>query len=87
MPSLTIGKKLYIGVGVLVGFTFALGTAALMSISSIGDSVHTSVDKSVKKQVLANGLDVEASELLSLDRAILVRGYMKDPAMAQKYNQ
>jgi methyl-accepting chemotaxis protein/methyl-accepting chemotaxis protein-1 (serine sensor receptor) len=78
--SFTIGKKLFLGVGALVIFTFALGVTALMSISSIGDRLHTIVDVTAKKQSLANGMYRDSAELTSDIRGILLRGMMKDTA-------
>jgi len=86
MSSFSIGKKLFSGVGLLVAFTFLLGTTAYWGLSSVGDRVHTIVDKTAQKEMLAGQVDTDASELLAEDRGILVRGYMKDPATVQKYN-
>ena len=89
MPSssLTIEKKLFLGVGGLVLFTFALGTTALYNISSIGDRVATIVGPTIQKKTLAHQMSADAAEMVSLDRAILVRGYMKDSATIEQYNQ
>jgi methyl-accepting chemotaxis protein/methyl-accepting chemotaxis protein-1 (serine sensor receptor) len=87
MASLTIGRKLFAGVGALVVFTFALGLAGLAILSSIGDRIGTIVQSSVKEQVLAGALDTDSSDLLAEDRGVLVRGYMKDPATMEKYNK
>jgi CHASE3 domain sensor protein len=87
MSSFSIGKKLYLGVGVLVAFTFTLGITAYWSLSSVGNLLHTIVDKTAQKQLLAGRVDTDASDLLAEDRGILVRGYMKDQATVEKYNQ
>src|SRR5271168_2520788 len=87
MSSFSIGKKLFIGVGVLVAFTFTLGITAYWSLSSVGDRMHAIVDGTAQKQRMAGRVDTDASDLLAEDRGILVRGYMKDQATVEKYNQ
>jgi len=85
--SLTIEKKLFLGVGALVLFTFALGITALVNVSSIGDRVAVIVGPTIHKKTLAHRMSTDAAELVSLDRAILVRGYMKDTGTMGQYNQ
>jgi methyl-accepting chemotaxis protein/methyl-accepting chemotaxis protein-1 (serine sensor receptor) len=87
MSSFTIGKKLFLGAGVLVVFAFALGITALIGMSSVGDRVHTIVDVSLRKQILASQMDVDGSELISWTRGIVLRGFMKDPPTIEQYNQ
>jgi methyl-accepting chemotaxis protein len=87
MSSFTIGKKLFLAAGTLVLFTFALGIAALMSISNIGDQVSEIVHVSVKKQTLAHETATQASDLLVLARGIEIHGFMKDTATVQTYDQ
>lgn len=87
MSSFTIGKKLFLGVGILVVFTFALGATALYSISTIGNRVGAIIGSTVKTQTLAHEMDRQASDLGSLIRAIEIRGYMKDAAGMETYNQ
>lgn len=87
MSSFTIGKKLFLGTGTLVVFAFILGITALIGIASIGDRVQTIIGSTVKKQALAHEMDTYSSDLLSWQRAIIIRGYKKDPAVMQQYNE
>jgi C4-dicarboxylate-specific signal transduction histidine kinase len=87
MSSFTIGKRLFTGVGALVVFTFALGVAAMLSISNIGNQVALITHSIVKRQTLAHEMAKQASDLISIVRAIEVRGYMKDPAMIESYDR
>ena len=87
MNSITIGKKLYIGVVTLVLFMFALGATAVFSIVAVGNRLHNIVDKTVHKQAMAHHMDLDTSDMLADDRGIIVRGFMKDYATAGKYNQ
>jgi methyl-accepting chemotaxis protein/methyl-accepting chemotaxis protein-1 (serine sensor receptor) len=87
MSSFTIGKKLFLGVGTLVVFTFALGITSVIVISGISDRIHTIVGATVKKQTLAHAMQLNTSDLLSSTRGIEVRGFMKDTASIEKYHQ
>jgi len=87
MSTFTIGKKLLLGVGVLVFCTFALGATAIYSMSNIGDQVHDMFSKTIVKQELAHRMDYDAVDMLSEARGILVRGFMKDAPTVEKYNQ
>ena len=84
MSSFTIGKKLFLGVGALVLFTFALGITAYFSMSNIGANLRL-IQETTKKQEIALQIDREASDLLSELRGILIRGYMKDQPTMDKY--
>jgi methyl-accepting chemotaxis protein len=86
MSSLTIGKKLFLGVGTMVVFTFALGITAFVQMSGVGDFLHTMIDKTVRKQVLADRIDLGNAELIADMRGVLLRGYMKDPPTMDKYH-
>jgi methyl-accepting chemotaxis protein/methyl-accepting chemotaxis protein-1 (serine sensor receptor) len=86
MSSFTIGKKLFLGLGTLVAFTFALGIAAFISTSSIGDRLHNITGPTVTKQTLAHRIALDNALLLSDVRGIEVRGFMKDAASIEKYH-
>jgi len=78
--SLTVGKKLFLGVGTLVLFIFCLGVTAVVGMSSIGDHLHAFVDKTAKKQLMAAKIQADGAMLLSSDRGVLMRGYQRDSA-------
>jgi methyl-accepting chemotaxis protein/methyl-accepting chemotaxis protein-1 (serine sensor receptor) len=87
MSSFTIGKKLFLGVGALAAFTLTLGITALMSISSIGDRLHTIVNSTVRKQTLAHQMNSDTWELIAAARGLEARGLLKDPVGMDKYQQ
>jgi methyl-accepting chemotaxis protein len=86
MSSTSIGKKLFLGVGALVVFSFALGITALFGISSVGDRVAQIIGSTVRKQTMAHEMTAESANMLAGLRGVEVRGYMKDPATMQTYN-
>ncbi|RXH58775.1 methyl-accepting chemotaxis protein [Granulicella sibirica] len=85
--SFTIGKKLFLGVGILVAFTFVQGLTAFFTMSSVGDRMHTVVLRTVRKQTLAHEMDRDASDLLAETRGIEVRGFAKDKTAIDNYYQ
>ena len=85
MSKLTIGKKLYLGVGALVLFTFVLGISAVAGFSNVSDRTHKIVDLSIKKEVAEYEMDVVAADMAAAYRGILVRGYMRDAKTMAEY--
>jgi methyl-accepting chemotaxis protein len=83
MSSFTIGKKLYLGVGALVVFTFALGISALTGIATIGEHLRTIVDVTVKRQTLAHAMYRDSADLTSMIRGMVLRGMLKDTATVE----
>ena len=78
MATITIGKKLFLGIGALVLFTFALGVTALISINIVNEHLHDIVDSTVKKQTLAHSLKTDIAELTGITRGMVIRGMVKD---------
>ncbi len=86
MSSFTIGKKLFLGVGTLLVFVFALGITAFVSMASIDSHLQSITTKAVTKMILAYKIDKDASDLLAEGRGIMVRGFMKDKETATQYH-
>jgi methyl-accepting chemotaxis protein len=80
MSSLSIGKKLFLGVGALIVFLFALGVTAYVSMSGIGQRVRVMGEQTALKLELASATQRESSDLLAGTRGVLMRGYQKDAA-------
>jgi len=80
MSSLSIGKKLFLGVGALIVFLFALGVTAYVSMSGIGQRVRVMGEQTALKLELASATQRETSDLLAGTRGVLMRGYQKDAA-------
>jgi methyl-accepting chemotaxis protein/methyl-accepting chemotaxis protein-1 (serine sensor receptor) len=87
MSSFTVGKKLFLSVGALITFTFALGVVAILSITSVGDRLHNIVEKTVERQTLAHEIALDSAELRGGTRGILMRGYQKDASGIQRDGQ
>jgi methyl-accepting chemotaxis protein/methyl-accepting chemotaxis protein-1 (serine sensor receptor) len=80
---MTIGKKLFLGIGALVLFTFALGATALISINSVNEHLQTVINSTVKKQTLTHSMAADIAELAGITRGMVIRGMIKDDVAQQ----
>ena len=85
MSTITIGRKLYVGVASLVLLTLALGTTSCLTLQTILGRVQNITQSTAKKQELAAQLALDNAEMLSAVREIEVLGFLKDPATLKKY--
>ena len=85
MSTLTIGKKLYSGIAILIVLALSLGLTAYLSLTSVTGLVLNLTGPIAHKQMLTSQLNVENEEMLSLTRGIIVRGFMKDTAAITTY--
>jgi methyl-accepting chemotaxis protein len=83
VATLTIGKKLFFGIGALVLFTFALGATALISLNSVNEHLRNIVESTVKKQSIAYTMSADTAELTGIVRGIVLRGMVKDDVAEQ----
>jgi methyl-accepting chemotaxis protein/methyl-accepting chemotaxis protein-1 (serine sensor receptor) len=83
LANLTIGKKLFLGIGALVLFSLALTATALISISSINERMRDIVDSTVRKQSLAHAISEDVAELSGITRGMIIRGMVKDDTAQQ----
>lgn len=84
MSSSTIGKKLFLGAGSLTVFTFGLGIAAFLGLSSVNSRVRTIVEVTVRKQTLAHSMDSDTSFIMGATKGILMRGLQNDRAVIER---
>jgi methyl-accepting chemotaxis protein/methyl-accepting chemotaxis protein-1 (serine sensor receptor) len=85
--KMTIGKKLYLGVGSTVLLCLALGVCSLYYLTKIETIVRVNIAGSTQKVKLALIIRGAANDLISLDRGIVVRGFMKDLATMDEFQQ
>jgi methyl-accepting chemotaxis protein len=82
---MTISKKLYTAFGIAISFTFILGITAWTSLSHISTLTQASAI-SARKLALAGEMEVLTQEMLSLERAMITRSFVKDQAQIDIYN-
>jgi methyl-accepting chemotaxis protein len=82
---MTISKKLYASLGALIGLLLILGAAAWIEFNGISDQV-TSSSVSTHKLALAGEIQILSGEMLSLERGMIARTYIKDTDGVDKYN-
>jgi len=64
-----------------------LAASTLYFIGNLGSELNTAAGATAKKLELAGTLAAESSEMLSLERGVLLRLYMKDVSKAQEYHE
>jgi methyl-accepting chemotaxis protein/methyl-accepting chemotaxis protein-1 (serine sensor receptor) len=84
---MTIGKKLYLGVGSTVLLCLALGISSLYYLTTISTIVRVKVAGANHSLALATSIRGSMKELLALDRGIEVRGFMKDYTAVDSYQE
>jgi hypothetical protein len=72
MTQMSFGKKLAIGFAVMLVATLVLGTGSLISVTGLGSEFEETVSSTVKKLELAGSMKTNTSEMLSLERDILI---------------
>lgn len=85
MSTVTIGKKLYLGVGSLVLLTLGLGITSYLTLQSVSARVKNMTESTAKKQVLAAYLALDNGEILSDIRGLEVEGFAKDLPAIEKF--
>ncbi len=79
MQQMTVGKKLFTGCGALLAITLAVGGIAVRNVGNLGDSIETLGGHYVHILYLAGDLHSHTEKLVSISRAVLLRGHLHDP--------
>jgi hypothetical protein len=85
--KMSFGKKLMIAFATMLAATVVLSVAALTGIRNLSYELDDAVTHHAKKLDLADQIAADAEHLISLERGILVRGYMRDWASADAYEE
>jgi methyl-accepting chemotaxis protein len=84
---MTIGKKLFSSIGAILTAALLMGTLAIVGLSRVGAGLDRVVHQDARKQVLADLINVNFTEMISLNRGMNLRAVMKDQASVDKYHQ
>ena len=82
---MTISRKLYLSFGVALAFTLILGTTTWITLTRIKTQISLS-SSSTRQLELAGDVETLTSNMLSQERAIVVRTVLKDQAKVEEYN-
>jgi methyl-accepting chemotaxis protein/methyl-accepting chemotaxis protein-1 (serine sensor receptor) len=85
--QMTIGKKLFLSFGAALALTLAVCALALYGFSSLGADMNKVVNVNARKLYLATDINGLQSDMVAAERGIIARGFMKDKATVEKYNQ
>src|SRR5579871_3175506 len=84
--KMSFGKKLMLAFAVMFVATLALSIASLTGLSGVIGEFDTTATKTAKKMQIAGSIGIDASEVLSLERGVVLRLSIKDMAKAEAYH-
>jgi len=85
--QMTIGKKLFLGLGSSLALTLIVGGTAVWTIGNLGASLERVINVDARKRFLSSQVSMNVSDVISAERGILARAFMKDRATVEVYNQ
>jgi methyl-accepting chemotaxis protein len=85
--SMTIGKKLGFGFGIMMAATFGMAIYAASELKYVGDEFDTVSQKDTAKLDLVGSIATAAAEMLSFERGIVNRVEMNDLPAAQRFHE
>jgi methyl-accepting chemotaxis protein len=87
LGRMTIGKKLFLSIGAITLAALVLGVMSFVSFSRIRSSMDEVINKAAKKQLLANQMQSNLGELVSLARAMQARAFLRDQAGVDQFHK
>jgi methyl-accepting chemotaxis protein/methyl-accepting chemotaxis protein-1 (serine sensor receptor) len=85
--KMTLGAKLFTGVGSMLGLSILASTLGLVSMASLRERFDRAVVETTRKIELAGALNKAESEMFSDQRAVLLYSFAKDPAGVQRFSK
>lgn len=82
---MTIGKKLYAAFGTALAFTLILGITSWTSLTHISSQIKVSASHSHKVELISK-VGTLTTNMLSIQRGMIVRTFLKDQQMIDDYN-
>jgi methyl-accepting chemotaxis protein len=82
---MNISVKLYSSIGAALAFTAILGITSWMSLTHIGSQTRVSA-ASTHKLEMAGNVGILTSDMLSVERGMVVRAFLREPDLVEKYN-
>ena len=71
--NMTIARKLFSGVGAVLVVALLMGVTTMISVTWMNSSIGQIVHADARRQVLADAINVDVAQLISILRAQLVR--------------
>ena len=85
--SMTVGKKLTLGFGVMAGLTLLLGAFSLFTIGALNGIEDRLARRQAKKMRLAAIIDAAAERMRADQRDAILGAYAKDPSRISRASQ
>jgi methyl-accepting chemotaxis protein/methyl-accepting chemotaxis protein-1 (serine sensor receptor) len=84
---MTIGKKLFLSIGVAVAASLVMGVLMFVSLSRVSAGMDRVVNQNAKGKFLANQMHANLIQMISLSGGMELRAVMKDQATVDKLHQ
>ena len=84
---MTIGKKVYLSFACSLGIAFVGALVAFSTIGTLGQTVSKLVHRNARRQFLAGQLELHTAQLVSIERAVCLRSFIKDSGAIEQYNR
>jgi len=86
MVTMTIGKKLFTSVGLLVVIALVIGGVAIRNVQELGYSVDEMGHHYTGGLYLTGRINYLSADMVATSRGILLRGYLKDMDTARQFH-
>jgi methyl-accepting chemotaxis protein len=85
--TMTIGKKLFSSIGAALAVALIIAGTTIFSLSRVTSNLDQIVNGDAKRQVLANAINLDITEMISTMRALNLRAAMHDQAFVDTYHR
>ena len=85
--NMTIGKKLFSSIGAALAVALIIAGTTIFSLSRVTSNLDQIVNGDAKRQVLANAINLDITEMISTMRALNLRAAMHDQAFVDTYHR
>ena len=83
MQSMTLGRKLFLSVALILGLTLALGLTGINNVNRLGSRIDELGQQNARELYLAGSVDHLAADMLGKIRGMLLRALANDPVKAK----
>ena len=84
---MTISKKIYLNFAGALGIAFITAVVAFSTIGNLGQTVSGLVHANARRQFLAGQMELDIANVLSIERGIEARAFIKDIGGIEQFNR
>lgn len=87
MHSMTIGKRLYLCLSVMIGLCVVIGAIALFNLRRLNRVIDQLVQVDSQKLTLAGEINTAASDIAAIQRGVILRALVQDNAAITRHQR